>query len=42
MPTTSDPDAYNMELARQRAETVRDFLVKYGAQASQFTHRDLR
>ena len=30
-------DAYNMELARQRAETVRDFLVKYGAQASQFT-----
>ena len=30
-------DAYNMELARQRAETVRDFLVQYGAQASQFT-----
>ncbi len=31
------PDRYNMTLSRNRAETVRDFLVKYGAQESQIT-----
>ena len=31
------PDSYNMELGNERAETVRAFLVKYGAQASQIT-----
>ena len=30
-------DSYNMALGRKRAETVRDFLAKYGAQASQFS-----
>ena len=32
-----DSDSYNMTLSRKRAETVRDFLVKYGAQESQIT-----
>jgi hypothetical protein len=30
-------DDYNIRLARQRAETVREFLVKYGASASQIS-----
>ena len=30
-------DGFNLELARRRAETVRDFLVRYGAQATQIT-----
>ncbi|MDA1315027.1 MAG: OmpA family protein [Acidobacteria bacterium] len=30
-------DDYNVRLARQRAEMVRDFLVKYGASASQIS-----
>ena len=30
-------DDYNVRLARQRAETVRDFLIKYGASASQIS-----
>jgi len=31
------PDDYNVRLARQRAETVRDFLIKYGANGSQIS-----
>lgn len=30
-------DDYNVRLARQRAETVREFLIKYGANASQIS-----
>jgi hypothetical protein len=29
------PDAYNLKLSRTRAETVKDFLVKYGARSGQ-------
>ena len=33
---------YNDRLAMRRAETVRDFLVKYGAAADQISHRRRR
>ena len=32
-----DSDSYNMALSRKRAESVRDFLVKHGAQKNQIT-----